>query len=187
VAADLAATGGGDDGLPDTVTANATDGDDAVSIVGSGPNVQVSGLRAQVRVSGAIAGSDRVAVNGLGGADVLDASGLSADSALLTLDGGEGDDVLIGGNGNDTLLGGGGDDVLIGGPGIDTLDGGTGDNIVLDSFTANAVRSATAADEDWVSAHARRVAHKTVLHVGGKKHTLPHAGLARLARDARAS
>ena len=55
---------------------------------------------------------------------MVDASGLSADSALLTLDGGADDDVLIGGDGDDVLLGGPGDDVLIGGPGNDTIDGG---------------------------------------------------------------
>ena len=84
-------------------------------------------------MSGAIAGSDRLTVNGLAGADVVDASELSADSTLLTLDGGDGDDVLIGGQGNDALFGGAGDDVLIGGPGDDTIDGGPGDNVVLDA------------------------------------------------------
>ena len=85
-------------------------------------------------MSGAIAGSDRLTVNALAGDDVVDATGLAADSALLTLDGGDGDDVLLGGDGNDTLLGGAGDDVLIGGPGNDTIDGGPGDNVVIDSF-----------------------------------------------------
>ena len=84
-------------------------------------------------VSGAIAGSDRLTVNALGGDDVVDASALAADSALLTLDGGDDDDVLIGGAGDDTLLGGAGDDVIIGGPGTDTIDGAPGDNVVIDS------------------------------------------------------
>ena len=138
VVADLAAVGGGDDAQPDNVVANATNGDDVVSVAGTGPNVAVSGLAARVTVSGAIAGSDRLTVNALAGADVVDATGLAAGSALLTEDGGEGDDVLLGGGGNDTLLGGAGDDVLIGGPGTDTIDGGPGDNVVLDAFGANA-------------------------------------------------
>ena len=50
---------------------------------------------------------------------------------LLTADGGDGDDVLIGSAGNDTLTGGAGDDVLIGGAGQDVLDGGPGNNIVI--------------------------------------------------------
>ena len=55
---------------------------------------------------------------------------------LLTADGGDGDDVLIGSAGNDTLLGGAGDDVLIGGPGQDILDGGTGSNVVIQAIVA---------------------------------------------------
>ena len=120
VVADLAPFGGGDDDQPDNVVVNATNGDDVVTVTGAGPNAQVSGLPALVSVSGAIAGSDRVTVNALAGADVVDASALSANSALLTIDGGDGDDVLVGGDGDDTLLGGAGDDVLIGGPGDDT-------------------------------------------------------------------
>ena len=85
-------------------------------------------------MSGGIAGSDRLTVNALAGDDVVDASGVAAGAMLLTLDGGDGDDVLLGGAGDDTLLGGAGDDVLIGGPGNDTLDGGPGNNVVIDSL-----------------------------------------------------
>jgi Ca2+-binding RTX toxin-like protein len=183
VAADLAASAGGDDGQPDNVIANATNGDDVASVIGAGPNVQLSGLPARISVSGAVAGSDRVTVNALAGADVVDATGLAATSALLSLDGGDGDDVLLGGAGNDTLLGGAGDDVLIGGPGNDTIDGGPGDNVVLDSFAANAVTSATAVGKKWLTTHARTVKGKTVLRVDGKKRKLPRADLVRLARD----
>jgi Ca2+-binding RTX toxin-like protein len=164
VATDL----GGDDGSADNLIANATNGDDAVSVTGTGPNVSVSGLPAAISVSGAIAGSDRVTVNGLAGDDVLDATGLAADSALLTLSGGEGDDVLLGGAGDDTLLGGAGDDVLIGGPGADVLDGAPGDDVVIQSLTAG---------QRFLQAHARTVRGKTVLSVGGEQRTLPHAAL----------
>jgi len=177
VVADLAASGGGDDAAPDNVVANATNGDDVATVTGAGPNVQVSGLAALVTVSGGIADSDRVTVNALAGADVVDASGLSATAALLTIDGGDGDDVLIGGDGPDTLLGGAGDDVLIGGPGNDTIDGGPGDNVVLQSFGADTVSSATAAPTDWLTAHARTIEGKTVLVVDGKERTLPRADL----------
>jgi Ca2+-binding RTX toxin-like protein len=84
-----------------------------------------------VNITGAEATVDRLTVNALAGDDVVDASALSADAILFTADGGDGDDVLIGGAGNDTLLGGDGDDVLIGGPGQDILDGGSGDNILI--------------------------------------------------------
>ena len=72
-------------------------------------------------------------INGLGGDDVIEASGLSG--MLLFANGGDGADVLIGSSGNDFLSGGAGDDVLIGGP-ASTLDGGTGDNVVIQSLVA---------------------------------------------------
>ena len=131
VTVDLSGSGGGDDGAADNVSVDGSPTDDAVTVTGSGTTTQVAGLSALVSISGAIAGSDRLIANGLGGNDVVDASGLAASAMLLTLDGGVGDDVLIGGDGDDTILGGDGDDVLVGGPGTDTLDGGTGDNILL--------------------------------------------------------
>lgn len=45
--------------------------------------------------------------------------------------GGNGDDVLIAGTGNQTLVGGAGNDILIGGVGADTLDGGGGNDIFV--------------------------------------------------------
>jgi Ca2+-binding RTX toxin-like protein len=91
----------------------------------------VSGLAAQVNVTGADPVADRLTVNGLAGDDVVAASGLAAGAIQFTADGGDGNDVLIGSQGNDTLLGGAGDDVLIGGPGQDVLDGGPGNNILI--------------------------------------------------------
>jgi Ca2+-binding RTX toxin-like protein len=125
-----AAPGGGDDAAADNVVVNATNGDDVVDVTGQGTNAAVAGIPARASLSGAIAGSDRLTVAALQGDDVVDASALAADSALLTIDGGEGDDVLIGGAGDDILTGGAGDDVLIGGPGNDTTDGGPGSNVV---------------------------------------------------------
>jgi Ca2+-binding RTX toxin-like protein len=182
VRADLTASGGGDDSAADNVVVNATNGDDVVTVTGAGPNAQVAGLAAQVSVSGAGAANDRLTVNGLGGADVIDASAVAAGSIPLTLDGGDGDDILIGGAGDDTLRGGAGDDVLLGGPGNDTLDGGPGDNIVIQSLGADTTKSATVTGESWLATHARTVKGKTVLTIDGKKRTLPRADLVQLAR-----
>jgi Ca2+-binding RTX toxin-like protein len=181
VRADLAAVGGGNDFAQDNVVVNATAGDDVALVVDAGADVQVIGLAAQVSVSGAIAGSDRLTVNALAGDDVVDAWGLPADSILLTLDGGDGDDILIGGNGDGVLLGGPGDDVLIGGPGNDTIDGDGGDNIVIDGG-ANTITSATVAGRQWLAAHVHIVNGKTVIRVGGKERTLPRADLSQLIR-----
>jgi Ca2+-binding RTX toxin-like protein len=183
VDADLAAIGGGDDGQPDNVVVDAANGDDIASVTGDGANVQVTGLAAVVSVSGGIARSDRLTVSALAGDDVIDASGVAAGAMLLTLDGGDGDDVVLGGDGDDTLLGGAGDDVLIGGPGNDTIDGGPGSNIVIDSFRANTVTSATFADRDWLAAHSRTINGTTALVVGDNVRTVPDADLIQLTRD----
>ncbi|HEV7479098.1 MAG TPA: calcium-binding protein, partial [Roseiarcus sp.] len=98
----------------------------------------ISGLAETVTISGAEAANDRLVINGLGGDDVIDASGLSG--IQLTADGGDGADVLIGSPGNDTLLGGAGDDVLIGGPGLDVLDGGSGGNVGIQAIIANSAQ-----------------------------------------------
>src|SRR5262249_12454819 len=142
---DVTADLGGNDGAADNVIANATNAADVITVAGSAASTSVLGLPARITATGTVAGSDRVTGNALAGDDVVDASGLQNTAALLTADGGDGDDVLIGGDGADTLRGGAGDDVLIGGLGADVLDGGTGDNVVLDSFAAAANTTVTKA------------------------------------------
>src|SRR5262249_28390779 len=116
------------DGAVDTVVINATAGNDAITVVNDNGTVTVTGLATTVTIANFEA-NDRLVINGLGGDDVVEASGLTGIE--LTVNGGDGNDVLIGGPGNDTLNGGAGDDLLIGGAGIDALDGGTGNNIVI--------------------------------------------------------
>ena len=176
VVSDLNANGGGDDGAADNVITNATNGDDVVIVAGNGPSASVLGLAAQVDVTGAIAGSDRITVNALAGDDVVDATGLAANSALLTANGGDGDDVILGGAGNDTLLGGAGDDVLVGGPGNDILDGAPGDDVVI-QLVGDSVRSASAVGSKWLATHASTVKGKTVLKLDGEQRVLPRADL----------
>ena len=103
-----------------------------INISESNGVVTISGLATDVTIRG-FDTNDRIVINGLGGDDVINASGLPA-GILVTENGGDGADILIGGAGNDTLLGGAGDDVLIGGGGQDILDGGTGNNILLQAI-----------------------------------------------------
>jgi Ca2+-binding RTX toxin-like protein len=119
----LGVAGGAGDGQSDTVTLNATNGDDVILIFSSGTSLVIQGLAQQVVIENFESAFDHLVINGLGGDDVVDAAGV-VDPLGIAASGGTGDDILIGGAGNDTLDGGDGDDVLIGGPGIDVLTNG---------------------------------------------------------------
>lgn len=49
----------------------------------------------------------------------------------FTLDGGKGNDSIMGSSGNDVIRGGKGDDIILGGDGHDTIDGGKGSDLIL--------------------------------------------------------
>ena len=143
VAIDLSGTPGSGqgDGATDTVNVLGTAGDDHIAIASSGTSVVVNGLAAQVKISGADA-TDRLVVNGGGGNDVINAAGLHAGQVSLILNGGDGDDTIVGSAGNDTVNGGRGNDVASlgagddsfvwnSGDGSDTVDGGAGNDTLL--------------------------------------------------------
>jgi Ca2+-binding RTX toxin-like protein len=89
-----------------SVVVNGTAGNDAIAVSGDATGVVVSGLAAQVNVTGANTVTDRLTVNGLAGDDVINASGQTADAIPLTLNGGAGDDTLIAGAGDDIIVDG---------------------------------------------------------------------------------
>jgi Ca2+-binding RTX toxin-like protein len=119
------------DGAADDVFVVGTAKADTIGIAGSAGTASVSGLPTAVSISHAEAASDRVTVNGLGGDDAISGATLTADAILLTIHGGDGDDVLIGGAGNDTITGDNNDDVLLGEGGVGALDGGSGNNVIV--------------------------------------------------------
>ena len=129
VAIDLAAVINGKtgDGKLDSVTVNATNADDIVTIASVGKQIVVDGLSAQVTIAHADA-TDRLVVNGLGGDDLIDASGLKAGKINLQVFGDLGEDTVIGSAGNDTVNGGDGDDVALLGAGDDTFVWNPGDD-----------------------------------------------------------
>lgn len=75
-----------------------------------------------------VAAIEQASLTGSAGADTIDASGLTVATAVVTLDGGAGNDSLRGTGGNDLIFGGDGNDTLRGGAGNDTLDGGIGND-----------------------------------------------------------
>jgi Ca2+-binding RTX toxin-like protein len=119
---DLRGPNGGGDGAVDSVTANATNGADVFGVTGDVGGVQVFGLQAAVNMFHTDAdGTDRLTLNGLGGDDVINASSLEAGAVQLTMNGGLGNDLLIGSEGNDLFNGGDGNDTALMGAGDDTF------------------------------------------------------------------
>jgi RTX calcium-binding nonapeptide repeat (4 copies) len=85
-----------------------------------------------IAVDGGIAGDDLIAVTiGKGGPNATINGGLGDDSLIGSsqrdlINGGDGNDSLFGLGGNDTLIGGTGDDTMVGGAGADSIDGTDG-------------------------------------------------------------
>jgi Ca2+-binding RTX toxin-like protein len=133
VVTDLAAAIGGSagDGAADTVTVDGTNGDDVIVVQGQDGTATVLGLAALVRVEHAEPDRDRLTVLARAGDDVVLAGGLAASAILFAADGGDGDDILVGGPGGESLSGAAGDDVLVGGPGADQLSCGDGDDTAI--------------------------------------------------------
>ena len=132
VAIDLASTPntGIGDGAADTVTVNATKSDDVIAVQGQDGSLAVTGLPEAVTISGSEA-TDALAVAGGPGNDTLSAATLPVGNTTLTLDGGAGNDTIIGSQGDDILLGGDGNDTVTGGRGNDTALLGNGNDTFI--------------------------------------------------------
>jgi Ca2+-binding RTX toxin-like protein len=128
ISLDLKGTNGSGDGAADSVTVNATQNADTFGATGDAADVTVFGLQARVTISNAEVSQDQLTLNGLGGDDLVDASGLRANALQLTLNGGLGADLFLGSEGNDLINGGDGDDLALMGAGDDTFVWNPGDD-----------------------------------------------------------
>jgi uncharacterized protein YkwD len=98
-----------------------------------GVTINVAGHR-QASVSAASV--RRIMIHGNGGDDriFLNSQAVRGQQALtmpITVWGGAGNDLIVGGAGNEQLHGGGGNDIIYGGAGHDLLDGGPGNDILV--------------------------------------------------------
>jgi Ca2+-binding RTX toxin-like protein len=174
VAIDLAATPGAaaGDAAADTVTVAGTAGNDHIVITGAGTSLAVTGLPAQVTIAGAEGANDRLTVNAGIGNDTIDASTLLAGVIGLTIDGGAGNDTIIGSQGADMLLGGDGDDTVIGGRGNDVAVLGNGN----DTFVWNPGDGSDTVDgqagTDTLVFNDANVSENVVISANGSRATL---------------
>jgi hypothetical protein len=114
-----------DGGAGDDLTTYAgTAADDSIAVLANGPVAHVSSPPgSEIDVS-----TERLHVLGGAGADQISGVGNLAALTALTLDGGNGDDRVLGGNGADTLLGGSGNDFVDGQQGADVALLGSGND-----------------------------------------------------------
>jgi Ca2+-binding RTX toxin-like protein len=117
------------DAAADVVIVNGTNGDDVIDVFGAGTSVAVVGLAAQVNIANSEGANDALVINALGGNDGVTATTLPAGVIKLTIDGGAGDDALLGSQGADVFLGGAGDDFIFGDNGDDLALMGAGDDV----------------------------------------------------------
>lgn len=125
---DLRGPSGGGDEAADSVTVNGTNGADVFGAAGDSGGVSVFGLHAAVDIFFTEAANDKLILNGLGGDDAINANSLEADGIQLTINGGLGNDTMLGSEGGDLFIGGDGDDVALMGAGDDTFVWNPGDD-----------------------------------------------------------
>jgi Ca2+-binding RTX toxin-like protein len=158
---DLRGSAGGGDGQADTITVNATQGDDTFGAAGDAGGVNVFGLQAAVNIFFQEKANDRLTLNALAGADVIDATSLEADAIDAVFNGGLGNDTMLGSEGDDLFNGGDGDDLALMGAGDDTFVWNPGDdNDVLEGqagFDKMLFNGANVAENIDISAVGGRV------------------------------
>jgi Ca2+-binding RTX toxin-like protein len=173
VAVDLSAQPGSGvgDGAADTVTVNATPGDDHISVSGSAAETTVKGLAADVTVTGAESNQDKLVINGLGGSDTLrvngtsgtDAIGVVTDSQNVAVTGVGNIIVEVSGVENVVISAGAGNDMinasgLISGLAQLTIDGGAGNDFIIGSQGADTLLGGSG-DDTIIGGRGNDVAH----------------------------
>jgi Ca2+-binding RTX toxin-like protein len=161
---DLTGSTGRGDGQTDTVILNGTEGDDHARIAAFDNGARIGavvGVAPLVNITGAEATNDVLTVNALGGNDTVDASLLSANLIGLSLNGGAGNDTIVGSPGGDLINGGPGDDVVQMGAGNDTFVCNPGDgNDTVDGQGGKdtmVLNGSDAAEQIDISANGSRV------------------------------
>jgi Ca2+-binding RTX toxin-like protein len=121
---DLNEGGAGDD----TVEVNGGGGGEVFTATANGTRVRFDRLD-PAPFSIDIGTSENLVLNANGGNDSFSATGNLAALIQITVDGGAGDDTILGSNGTDLLLGGDGDDFIDGQQGNDVAFMGAGDDV----------------------------------------------------------
>jgi Ca2+-binding RTX toxin-like protein len=117
----------GGDGV-DTVVVNGGNGSETFTVTPNGTRVRFD-RTTPAPFSLDIGTAENLMVNANGGDDTFTASNGLASLISITVDGGAGNDILLGGDGADRLLGGAGNDFIDGNRGDDVAFLGAGDDV----------------------------------------------------------
>src|SRR5262245_36073418 len=117
----------GGDGT-DTAEVNGGNGDEIFTLTANGTRVRFDRVN-PAPFSLDIGTTEKIVVNMNGGNDSFSATGNLATLIGVTVDGGAGNDTILGSNGADTLLGGDGNDFIDGNQGNDLALLGAGDDV----------------------------------------------------------
>ena len=112
----------------DTAEVNGANGTEVFTVTANGTRVHFDRLE-PTPFNIDIGTTENLVVNMNGGDDSFATTGDLAALIRLTVDGGAGNDTILGSNGNDTLLGGDGDDFIDGQQGVDVALMGAGDDL----------------------------------------------------------
>lgn len=112
----------------DTVEVNGGNGTEAFTVTANGVRVRFDRLD-PAPFSIDIGTSENLTLNANGGDDSFSATGNLATLIKIVVDGGTGNDTLLGSNGNDQLIGGDGNDFIDGQQGNDTVFMGAGNDV----------------------------------------------------------
>ena len=111
-----------------TLTVGSDDGGDAIAFAAAAGFITVNGAATTLAADT----NAQIVVNAGGGNDTVDATALGATNyGAITINGGDGDDLLSGGANKDVVHGDGGEDRVLGFKGSDLLDGGEGNDVLV--------------------------------------------------------
>lgn len=113
----------------DTVEVNGGNGSEVFTSTANGTRVRFDRID-PAPFSIDIGTSENLVLNANGGNDQFSATGNLAALIAITVDGGTGDDILLGSNGADVLRGGDNNDFIDGQQGNDFVFGGNGDDVM---------------------------------------------------------
>lgn len=119
------------DNAADRVTFEDAGRGDAIFVTqgADGRSVQIGEGETTTTVSN-LDNQDKVIVHGNAGDDTITADG-AVNVSQITLNGGDGNDLVIGGKGQENLFGEAGDDTLVGAAGRNIMDGGDGADLIM--------------------------------------------------------